>query len=188
MYERSKTDERLLAVRMGKTVHVSPLRFRLQRLSLRYPADQAACLEDWLVDLANARGARVVVRPESCGFVAGIPDGALVSDEELVVALCQLQSFDRPQMLRLAAQLVSRGRLDVRNLIRAAERERAGFVLAELARLALRIEPQHEVWKQVLSAFRSQPVPVEPLLHWTRLARAKPVNGRYNAESWSLVA
>jgi len=180
--------ESTLARRMGKTVHVSPLRFRLLRLFRSHPAEGATCLEDWLVDLANARGARIVERPRSRGFPAGPPGRDAVSDEELVVALCQLQCLDRPQILRLPAQMISRGRLDMKSLVRTALRERAGFVLAELARLALKVDPAHPGWGQIVVAFANEPKPPEPMLHWSRLARAKPVNGRYNVESWSLVA
>jgi hypothetical protein len=153
-----------------------------------FPAPGALCIEDWMAELANARGLRVVVRPGSQGFAGPVPGRDVVADEELVVALCQLQGLDRPQLLRLAAQCVSAGRVDVAGLIRLAVRERAELVLAELARQALKVDPAHPVWSRLLESFRDEPPPREPLLHWTRLARARPVAGRYNAESWELVA
>jgi len=52
--------ETMLAVRPGKTVHVSPLQFQLEVLSKQFPCEGAACLEDWLVAVANARGAWAV--------------------------------------------------------------------------------------------------------------------------------
>lgn len=179
---------RLLAHRLGKTVPVSALRMRLQRLSRQYPADRAETLEDWLVDLANTRQARIVFRPDTRGITGAVPDRNSVTDEELVVALCQLQCIDHPQILRLASQLVSRGALDPRRLIQTAVRERAQCVLAELARQALRVEPSHALWLAIQQAFPSEPPPREPLLHWTRLARAEPVDGKYNVKRWTLVA
>ncbi len=46
-------EERVLAQRLGTTVHVSPLRMKLARLREAYPSPSTECLEDWLVDVAN---------------------------------------------------------------------------------------------------------------------------------------
>ena len=75
----------ILARRLGKTVHVSPLRFKLQRLAVQFPAEQAEYLEDWLIDLANARGARIVRRSIDRKNEYIAPAEQLVSNEELVV-------------------------------------------------------------------------------------------------------
>jgi hypothetical protein len=115
------------------------------------------------------------------------PPLQVLSNDELVVAICQLQCRDRPQMLRLAAQLVSREVVDSRALCLVARRERAGSILAELARQALRVAPEHDTWLAVLAAFEGHPRPREPLMHWTRLAQPVMKNGRCNAESWQLV-
>jgi hypothetical protein len=184
MRERETT----LADRLGKTVHVSPLRFRLLRLTAAYPSPGAACLEDWLVDVANARGARVVTRPHPPSACFVPPSETALSNEELVVAICQLQCLDRPQMLRLAAQLVSRDAVDIRRLVNLALRERVGVVLAELARQALRIDPVHAGWSSILETFRRERPPSEPLLHWTRLAEPIMRDGRCHAAGWKLVA
>lgn len=159
---------------------------RLERLRAAYPCRQAPVLEDWLVVMANARGARAVTVP-----LASSPPGISprdVSDEELVVALCQVNCLDRPQILRLAAQMVSRGGLNLHVLEQAAIRERAEPVLAELARQALKIAPDHPGWLAVRNMFPDEPVLREPLLHWTRLAEPIMEKGKPNAAGWRLVA
>ncbi len=181
-----RTEQRL-ADRLGTTVHVSPLRFKLERLRRDWPSDSANCLEDWLVDVANARGVRVVERPDApAGFQP--PPREAMSNEELVVGLCQLQCLDRPQMLRLAAQLISRGDLDWAGIIRLARRERVTRVLGELSRLALRIDPQHAGWRRLQVEFGGEPSFRDVLLHWTRLAEPIMQPGRPNAAGWKLVA
>lgn len=177
-----------LGERLKKTVHVSPLRFRMERLRAEFPCEDARCIEDWLVLVANARGARVIVPASQpvCPFTA--PPEDRLSNADLVVAICQLDGLDRPQMLRLAAQLVSRGSVDARDLRLPAERERVEPVLAELSRQALRVEPDHEGWRRVHALFADEPPLREPLLHWTRLAEPVMRDGRCNAESWKLMA
>jgi hypothetical protein len=181
------TGQATLAERMGTTVHVSPLRFKLEALRRRCPLPDGGELEDWLVETANARGARIVVRPEPArGFQPPTP--AQLSNEELAVGICQWQCLDRPQMLRLAAQLISRKAVDARRLCLVARRERVGRVLAELARQALRVEPEHAAWRAIRDAFVSErPLP-DSLLHWTRLAQPIMRDGRCNAAAWKLVA
>jgi len=177
----------LLANRLGVTTHVSPLRFRLTALQRQYPSADAACLEDWLIDVANARGARIVSRDVSkAGTFSPPPEDAL-SNSELVVAICQPQCLDRPHMLRLAAQLISRKAVRVSEIELAARRERAGRVLAELARQVLKVEPDHEVWRAILDTFGEEHAFREPILHWTRLAEPVMRNGRCNASEWRLV-
>jgi len=180
--------EHALADRLGTTTHVSSLRMKLSRLAQQHPVRSAACLEDWLVDVANARGARIVFREKTHGTpTITIPESAL-SSEELVVGICQLQCLDRPQMLRLAAQLISRQSLNIQRLCLIAERERTGIVLAELARQALRVDPEHAAWQSIAERFSSLRPPRDSLLHWTRLAEPDMKNGRCNAQNWKLVA
>ncbi len=178
----------ILAHRLGKTAHVSPLRFKLQRLSAEFPIENAACLEDWLIELANARGARSSIRDIADKPAYLLPDEHHVSDEELVTGLCQLQCLDRPQILRLAAQFISRGQVQFDRLKRLAEQERIRPILAELAKQALRVEPKHQLWGKIHEAFLDQKPLTEPLLHWTRLAEPVMQHGRYNAERWKLVS
>jgi hypothetical protein len=176
-----------LGHRLGLTVHVSPLRFKLQRLRERFPP-AGDCIEDWLLQVANARGARVVVPPHDRSACFTAPPLEALSEEELAVAICQLNGLDRPQLLRLAAQMISRGSVAPVRLRLVAERERAGAVLAELARQALKVEPEHAQWQAVAALFKHAHPLREPLLHWTRLAEPMPQNGRCNAAAWRLVA
>ncbi len=178
-----------LGDRLGVTMTVSPLRHKILRLMRDYPAPQATTMEDWLVDLANHRGVRVVFR--AGGPVADateMPTPDLLSDEEWVTALCQPQSQDRPQILRLAAQRISRPGLDLARLLRLARMERTQPVLAELARQALRVDPGHPAWQQIHQALDKQPALRSPLIHWTRLGEPIMMPGRPNAAGWRLVS
>jgi len=183
-----KRNRRTLAQRLGKTMHISPLRFKLQRLAQRFPVAHAGCLEDWRVDLANARGARIIIRDLESKSESDLPDQQLVNNEELVVGICQLQCLARPQILRLAAQLISRGEVEVQRLRRFAEMERIEPILAELARQALKVEPAHPVWQKIAEMFRDEKPLQQPLLHWTRLAQPVMQHGRCNAQEWKLAS
>lgn len=178
----------MLAVRLGLTVHVSPLRLGLGALAKRYPSPDALCLEDWLLDVANSRGARIVVRTHVDAFEFTPPTLAELSNEELVVAICQLQGADRPQLLRLAAQLISRQILDMTTLRRVAVRERVGSVLRAMAQEALKVDPHHRDWGILAGAFPKEPPLRDVVMHWTRLAEPVMAKGRCNAASWRLVA
>lgn len=185
---RDQSLQPILASRLGKTVHVSPLRFELDRLREHFACPDCHCIEDWLIVVANARGARVVT-PRVAPPPAFVPPGeSVLSNEVLVVAICQLNCLDRPQMLRLAAQLISRNVLDTDRLALIARRERAEPVLAELSRQALKVAPDHVAWRAIQASFSDEPPLSEPLLHWTRLAEPVMRDKRCNAESWRLVA
>ncbi len=139
------------------------------------------------MDVAHSRGARVVRRMEGAceGFAAPSPD--VFPNEELVVAMCELERVDQPQRLRLAAQLVSRGAVNVQRLLLLARRERADVVLGELARQALKVEPGHEVWQRIAAAFSSSRTLRSPVAHWQRLAWPVMDKHRVNAQRWELV-
>ncbi len=169
-------------------MHVSPLRFKLKRLAAQFPVQDANCLEDWLIDMANARGARIVQRAIQDKGTTILPAESLLTNEELIVGICQLQCLDRPQMLRLAAQLISRGVVQLSRLTYLAVQERTGSVLAELARQSLKVDSSHSGWRFLADAFQHEPPLKEPLLHWTRLAEPVMKDGRCNAEGWKLVS
>ncbi len=177
-----------LAQRLGVTVHVSPLRIRLAGLMRSYPSSGAQCLEDWLMDVANARGVRVVTRVPAVSADFVPPTLSLLPNEDLVVAICQPHNLDRPQMLRLAAQLVSRQAVNTEMLLLTTRRERAEWVLAELARQAVRVAPDHPLWTAILRAFPGTTTLRTPIIHWTRLAEPIPDERGCNAKSWRLVA
>lgn len=176
-----------LADRLGLTVHQSVLERRLRRLMRAYPSCLSPSPEDWLMDVAHARGARVVCRMdgEREGFAA--PSSDVFPNEELVVAICELQRVDQPQLLRLAAQLVSRGAVNVDRLLLLARRERADVVLGELARQALKVEPGHDAWRQIADAFVFRHSLRSPVMHWQRLAWPVMGGRRVNAQRWELV-
>jgi len=176
-----------MAQRLGIACHVSPLRFKLKRLAKEYPARGSATLEEWLAAVANARGARVVFPLIPVSNFLPPPEDKL-SNEELTVAICQPQGLDNPQILRLAAQLISAQLVDMEKLKLAAERELVERVLAELARQALRVEPAHPAWQAILRFFGNEIPFREPLLHWTRLAEPAIGLRHENKLRWRLVA
>ena len=137
--------------------------------------------------VAHARGAKVVMRANgvNTAFVAPPPD--MFPNEELVVAICALHRMDEPQCLRLAAQLISRGAVSVKRLLLVARRERADRVLGELARQALKVEPDHPIWQQLAAAFPQRNALRSPIAHWQRLAWPVMAGRRANAERWVLV-
>jgi hypothetical protein len=170
---------------LGLTVHVSPQDFRLRKLRDQSGAG-ALTLDQWLVDVANQRGARVVERHPGAAEAFAPVSPEDLSNEEFVVALCQPGRADEPQMLRPAAQLISRGAVDPKQLVFLARRERAEPILKALALQALRVDPTHPVWSLLATAFASIPLPRAPVLHWTRLAI--PVNGIRTGRDWELVS
>lgn len=182
-----KDRDRLLAGRLGISIHVSPLRLKLAALRKEYPSEDTACLEDWLIDLANARGARIISRDVAADGSFSPPPEDRLSNSELVVAMCQPHCLDRPQMLRLAAQLISRKAVKFAELKLVARRERAERVLAEMARQALKVDPAHEIWRGIFEVFGNEARLREPVLHWTRLAQPVMKDGRCNASEWRLV-
>lgn len=159
---------------------------KLWRLWRQQPGD-ARTLEDWLLDVANARGARIVTRHPPPAAPVFLPAERELSEAELVHGLLLPQNLDRPQILRAAAQLISAGKPDLADLKWLAEQERTGALLAALAVQALRVEPHDPFWREIAAAFRDRKIPRQPLLHHTRLAEPVPVNGRVNAQSWRLV-
>lgn len=174
-----------LADRLGKTWHVSPLEKKLERLRRNGPAIGA---EEWLLKVANARGATVVFPPHAEGVESfEAPSRAELSDVELLGGILLLSRRDEPQLLRAAAQLIGRGVAEVKPLLALAERERFGPVLKELARLALRIDPDHRIWSDIFSALEGAEDLRQPLLHWTRLAEPRMRRGMVNAERWELI-
>jgi len=177
----------LLADRMGLTRGLSLLRRRLNRLRREYPSATASCLEDWLLDVANERGARVVTRNADRQWPCGIPPPSAVPDEDLIAAICQPQGLDRPQTLRVAAQMISAGRVEAGVLAQLAIREGAASVLRLLAEQALRVDPDHRVWRELRDALPLRYRPASPLIHWTRLAEPCPQRRTCRNDAWRLV-
>jgi hypothetical protein len=177
---------RTLANRLGRTAHVSVLRMKLLRLRRRAPG-QTRFLEEWLVDVANARGARIV-RRENATIDFAPPSVVELPNEELVVGLLLLQNIDSPQILRLAAQVISRQAVAFSLLAQLAVEERVGFVLAELARQALKVAPEHSLWKRLAARFGDESSRPCSILHYTRLAQPVMNQGRVNAARWVLVS
>ena len=84
-----------LACRLGVTAHCSPLEMQLVRLSQKYPLKDAECLENWLMAVAHARGARVARRVFQ--MEDPVPSSNELSNEEVVVGICLPSLADRPK-------------------------------------------------------------------------------------------
>ena len=177
-----------LADRMGVSIHQSPLQFKIRRWLESSGEGMKLDPEDWLVELANRRGGTVVFRQQESPVGTRWPNRDEFQDEELVVALCQLNCVDRPQLLRLPAQFISRGKLDIGVLIRLAKMERAARTLKELSTQALKVEPTHPVWHRISEEFFDEKPFAEPLIHWSRLAEPLFAYGKANPIGWKLVA
>ena len=168
------------------TAPLTPLKMKVLSLKDESSAWRSQGVEGWLLALANARGYRVVVPSIDLPPIAD-PGMHRLTNEELVCAILSPSLLDRPQMLRLAAQAVSRGDVDVDALLRLTKLERAGRVLRAMAESALRIEPDHPGWKQLHETLRDEPPLRDVLIHWTRLAEPIPSRGLV-AKGWKLVA
>lgn len=181
-------DEQSLAQRLGQSVHVSLLRRRVAGLQKRYPGLEPAYLEDWLLDLANHRGARSVSRSvESLRAEWEAPSEEVFSNAELALAICQPHNRDRPQWFRVAAELISSGRVDLPDLLILARKERCERIFAELSKQALRAEPRHEIWSKIQAEFCDAASLPDTLIHWSRLTTKKAV-GRGRAISRPLAS
>jgi len=178
--------ENTLAKRLGITAPESPLKWKLRRLESRFPSHGAGTHEAWLVDVANSRGATIVRRQE-LPLQFAVPEIEL-SNEELVVGVLLPCQADEPQMLRLSAQLISRGEIDAQKLLTLAHREGALRVLANLATLALRVAPQHPVWRAIARGASGARPLRENVLHWTRLAEPVIPKANVHQGEWRLVA
>lgn len=69
-----------------------------------------------------------------------------------------------------------------------ARRERAERVLAELARQALKVEPEHAAWKSLSKALADARPLRDVIIHWTRLAEPIMAFGKPNDQGWRLVS
>jgi len=175
-----------LGKRLGISTPESPLKWKLRRLQHKHPSTGAESLEEWLVDVANSRGAKVVRRRELPTSFA-VPEEEL-SNEEIAVGLLLPCLADEPQMLRLSAQFISRGNLDMKTVLPVAIREGAIRVLINLAEQASRVAPENKSWRSISSLARSHRPLKENVIHWTRLAEpVMPHHGVHTGE-WRLVA
>lgn len=176
-----------LGKRLGLTTHISILDHKVHALFISHPSNTAVEVEDWLLDVANYRGARIVQRdaPPDKSFIP--PSVEEFSNEELVTAICMLQRQDRPQLLRLAAQFITRGDINIQRLIRLAKMERIEIVLGEMAKQALKVDPLHPLWSRLFELFTPQKMLRSPVIHWQRLAWPIMTSKGYNAEKWVLV-
>jgi hypothetical protein len=179
--------EMSLAQRLGITTHVSPLLKKLERIRSRDPISGALMREDWLLVLANDRGAKSITPAFPGNGVCFLPDTKEFSNEELIAAICLPHNRDRPQWFRLAAELVVKEDTDLVKLKAIAIRERLGRILAELARTALRAFPGDERWAELAELDENHGLPLKDnLIHWSRLAKGRKTHAASSA-SYNMV-
>lgn len=175
-----------LADRFGMTYHISPVLMRVKGLMEKYPSG-AMCPTGWLMDVGNARGARIVNRVGHVDSQFVPPDEVELSNDELIAALCQLGLREELQSLRVAAQFISAGRLNREQLRKLIVRERLQPVLGALAYQALIVEPDHPEWLWIRDCCATHTRHI-PLLHWSRLAEPIPNDRHCASGKWRLVA
>lgn len=179
--------KRRLADRLGMTWHVSPLRMKIIRLMSRYPSCNVEVPEDWLIDVAINRGLKQFVRDAAGDANLNLPSRVELSDEELVVALCHKSALDRPQMVRMAGHLISRGDLNLNKLNRFVVLERVEVVIAELAQAALRCDPEHPLWLALWEKYKKHVGVRSPVIHWSRLV--EPImDSNHKVKAWKLAS
>ena len=177
-------DTTTLAQRLGITAPTSPLLMKVRRMARAEGMTQP---QDWLRGVANRRGYRVIVpaRPEAA-LLTDVPLEQL-SNEELAVAILHPAGKDRPQLLRLAAQIISRGHMDIPRLLHLSRMECAARILRELSHQALKVEASHPVWSEIDWQLQGEQPLRDALIHWTRLAEPVP-SKKFIACGWRLVA
>ena len=175
-----------LAQRLGITAPASVLLWKLRRLRREHPVADAGDLESWLVELAHSRGFHAIQR-RPMALAPAVSLEAL-SNEELVVALLHPALRDEPQLMRPAAQIISRGEVDTAKVTALAQQESASRILANLAMQALKAAPSHLGWNAISTHLQNVAPWRDKVIHWTRLAEPvmKP-RGPHNGE-WRLVA
>lgn len=148
---------------------------KVGRLIKAYPIADASCPEDWLLDIANARGCKSITRhPSKITEPVVAPPVSLFSNAELTAALCHPQNKDRPQWFRAAAELITSGQVDPRDLQVIAKKERLIDLFVALAEPALRAFPRDSNWEQIqgFADCRTRPLK-DSLVHWSRLAKKR---------------
>ncbi|MES2705413.1 MAG: hypothetical protein V4726_02310 [Verrucomicrobiota bacterium] len=175
-----------LAHRLGIAAPASALLWKARRLLGEFPVENAPDLEAWLVELANSRGFSAIQR-RAVTLPSELVEGRF-SNTELAVALMHPSLADEPQLLRLSAQIISRGVVDADGIVRLAKRESASRVVLALARQALKAAPAHAGWLSIADQLACETPLRENVIHWTRLAEPvmKP-RGPHSGE-WRLVA
>ena len=151
-----------LAYKLGEVPHVSGLLRRIAQLS-----GAGERVADWLLKVAVERGANHYRRD----FDPTLPaDLAVISDEEIGVALCLGQNSYSLDALRVAAQFLSSPRINAVRLCHLAVQERCEPMLLHIAEVAGKYAPQQKPWAYVRQHLPPRPVArLAALPHWTRL-------------------
>lgn len=177
-----------LAKRLGCTVHISPLEMKLRRMRLKYSNSSGDTLDEWLVDICNARGYYAIFRPGVKVEEFDYPCDSELPDEELVASLLLLSRIDEPRILRLASQIISRAQIYSSVFFHLVEMERLQRQVKMLARQALKVSPGHSIWGAIYERFQDVPDFSDSLIHWTRLAEPQMEPGKVGAKTWSLIS
>lgn len=177
-----------LAKRLGCTVHISPLEMKLRRMRLKYSNSSGDTLDEWLVDICNARGYYAIFRPGVKVAEYDYPGESELMDEELAASLLLLSRVDEPRILRLASQIISRAEIYPATFSRLVEIERLQRQVKMLARQALKVSPHHSTWASIYKRFQDASDFSDSLIHWTRLAEPQMEPGKVGAKTWNLIS
>jgi hypothetical protein len=148
-----------LARKLGTTEHLSCLRQTARRYGLRTPKD--------LMDEAVARGCFHYLQSHE-------PPHQRVSEtefsnEQLALALLSIANPYDPWQIRIGAMMLGAEGNNPATVARNAVYERSESVVCNIARAALRYEPENPFWKQLLAALPNVPDVREGILpHHTR--------------------
>lgn len=150
-----------LAHRLGETAVYSPLWRRAQAMGLREPGQ--------LLALAVQRGARHYAGVAPAAAPPPV-SGINLTNEELIVLLLHGRNGFEPFLVRAAAELLRRCRLDPVRLARAARGERCERTLAYIAQAGARHDPEGAPWWESLQAALGpqREIPPGVLPHWSR--------------------
>jgi hypothetical protein len=148
-----------LAVKLGQTVHFSPLLRKIRGLGLSIPKD--------LWTLAVQRGCRHYWQGDE-------PEAELVSqstltNEELAIALLNAAGDYSPHSIRCGAAMLGALGNDPAQLAKLAVWERSVTVVRFVAECGLKFEPHNPFWTELLDRLPKGPRPKEGVLpHPTR--------------------
>lgn len=133
----------LIAHTFGRTAHLSALLRRVR--SLGFTQAEA------LLRLAAARGCHHYSPSDSFDGDNVDPGCAVLSNEELGIAMIAASQEHDPRLIRCAAQLLSAPGISATKLARLARMERCVPILAYIARNALNWDSvRHEFWLDLL--------------------------------------
>lgn len=143
---------RTLAEHLGRTPHLSPLLRKTRRLGLTTPRQ--------LLDLAAGRGCfHYAISPGDLAPTLD-PGRDVLSDVELVIALCSAAQTYDPMLVRCGAQLLGAPGIAPVEVARLARMEHCAVVIRHIATAAMEADDGHEdFWRALLGLLPDRDAP-----------------------------